>query len=122
VLFRSAVEAFRKGLLSADRLEVRLIAIGLSPDLAAATRDLEEVRATPGPPATPTPAEVQAQRQLLRVNQATAVEAYRKGLIVADELESALVDIGLSSDLAFAVRQYEEIHALPKPTAAPAQP
>jgi len=113
----ATVEAFRKGLLTADALEVHLIEIGLTPDLAGSVRDYEEVLALPGPPATPTPAQVQAARDLQRARQRTAVEAYRKGLVDGDALQSALEGLGLARDLAAVITAYEEIHALPTPKA-----
>jgi hypothetical protein len=115
-------QQYQQGFITADELEADLVAAGFDPRVAHSRRLLEESRAYGLATKSRDSTEAQAAAQLERADQTVAVEAFRKGVITADQLEAALVDIGLSPELAHAVRQYEELFALPNPPAAPASP
>jgi len=107
-------QQYQQGFISADELEANLVAAGFDPRVAHSRRLLEESRAYGLATKSRESTEAQAAAQLAKEDQTVAIEAFRKGVITADQLEAALVDIGLSPDLAHAVRQYEELFALPK--------
>jgi Ca2+-binding EF-hand superfamily protein len=109
---------YQQGFITADELETDLVAAGFDPRVARSKRLLEESKAYGLATKSRASTEASAASQLQTADETAAREAYRKGVITADALESQLVAVGLSSDLAHAIRQYEELHALPKPTAA----
>lgn len=108
---------YHQGFITADELESALVGAGIDPRAARSRRLLEESKAYGLSTKARATTEAQAADQLQRADQTAAVEAYRKGLIDADTLQSGLEDIGLARDLAAAITAYEEIHALPAPKA-----
>jgi hypothetical protein len=107
-------QQYQQGFITADELEADLVAAGFDPRVAQSRRLLEESKAYGLATKSRQSTEGQASAWLAKEQQTVAIEAFRKGLITAAQLETALVDIGLTPDLAASIRQYEEIHALPK--------
>ena len=112
-----AVEEYRKCVTEKPELVIDLIEAGLDPAEAGARADYEEARR---PIKKPTEAEIvrlKEVRDLRKVEEKAAVEAFRKDVTTAEQLIARIIELGESEAMATAIAQLEILKKLPKPKA-----
>ena len=108
---------FRDGKITVEQYRGYLEAIGMTPEMAELTVELEALR-------TERIVIEQAERERERVQEKTQAELirkyreqYRRGLISFEALVGYFILVGIDSELALAMAETERVKLLPKPEA-----
>lgn len=117
------IQQYRRGLIDDQTLLGNLVALGIDPDLATITVQIEVARRTP---LVPVKADTSAADNLAAVTKALRkayVDEFRVGLVTADELSADLVAIGLDPALvdAIVVDEVAKGYSPPQSTPSPAE-
>jgi len=110
-----ALQLYRRYAIEKLEFVTMLIEAGVDPDVAAARGDYEELKR---PTPKPSPEEIARNKELAQVQTLaarTALEEFRRYILDRDELESRLIEAGLTEALASATVQLEDIRRPPPP-------
>jgi len=110
-----AVELYRRYVIERPDLASMLEEAGLDPGVATARAAYEEVRRPIEKPSADEIAREKERLRVAKVEEAAAVEAFRKETIDSAGLQRRLQDLGYSTSLAASITQLERLRALKKP-------
>jgi hypothetical protein len=116
------VQRFRRGLIDQAALYTNLVAVGLDPDLATTTVDIELARRTPLVPVKADNSGDQVLAATLKQLQKTYTDQYRVGMITDGELSADLTALGMDPALVLAVVADELARKYVPPDTTPAPP
>lgn len=108
------IASYQKDLIIDTDLLNGLLSIGIEPSLAGELVAIERVRKVPTPTRLKAGELTADQKAIQKARQTAALEAYRRGLMIAGELLEELVAAGLSWDMAAQNVYIEELRTLPK--------
>ena len=119
IKLRTAKEEFRRDIITAEQLYTQLVDLEMEATMAKAIVDnevlLKEIPKLPPPKLPPTPVPYYLTDEG-GIKMKTVTEAYRRGLITAQELYAELIKLEMEPALTEAYVQYEIIRQIPKAT------
>ena len=119
IKLRTAKEEFRRDIITAEQLYTQLVDLEMETTMAKAIVDnevlLKEIPKLPPPKLPPKPVPYYLTDEG-GIKMKTATEAYRRGLLTAQELYAELIKLEMEPALTEAYVQFEIIRQIPKAT------